>query len=64
MPRLLRRLQLRRYRAEGRGRANPIPYVVEDKCNGCGACQAACLSLSSGSIKSSERAIVVRPVEA
>ena len=46
------------------GGANPIPYVVEDKCNGCGACQAACLSLSSGSIKSSERAIVVRPVEA
>ena len=46
------------------GGANPIPYVVEDKCNGCGACQAACLSLSSGSIKSSERAIGVRPVEA
>ena len=46
------------------GGANPIPYVVEDKCNGCGACQAACLSLSSGSIKSTERAIVVRPIEA
>lgn len=45
------------------GVAHPIPYVVEDKCNGCGACQAACLSLSSGSIKSTERAIVVRPVE-
>ena len=44
--------------------ANPIPYVVEDRCNGCGACQAVCLSLSSGSIKSTERAIVVRPIEA
>lgn len=46
------------------GTANPLPRVVADKCNGCGACQAVCLSLSSGSIKSSERAIVVRPVEA
>lgn len=44
--------------------ANPLPIVVEDRCNGCGACQAACLSLSSGSIKSEERAIVVRPIEA
>ena len=44
--------------------ANPLPYVVEERCNGCGACQAVCLSLSSGSIKSSERAIVVRPVKA
>ncbi|MCI8468270.1 MAG: 4Fe-4S dicluster domain-containing protein [Eggerthellaceae bacterium] len=41
--------------------ANPLPYVVADRCNGCGACQAACLSLSSGAIKGSERAIVVRP---
>ncbi len=46
------------------GGANPIPYVIEDRCNGCGACQAVCLSLSSGSIKSNERAIVVRPIEA
>ena len=44
------------------GTANPLPYVVADRCNGCGACQAVCLSLSSGAIKSSERAIVVRPV--
>lgn len=44
--------------------ANPLPYVVPERCNGCGACQAVCLSLSSGSIKSSERAIVVRPVDA
>lgn len=44
--------------------ANPLPRVVADQCNGCGACQAVCLSLSSGSIKSSERAIVVRPIQA
>ena len=25
------------------------PYVVEDKCNGCGACEAACVSLTAGS---------------
>ena len=43
---------------------NETPEIDFDVCNGCGACQAACLSLSSGSIKSSERAIVVRPVEA
>ena len=50
--------------AKDEGGANPIPYVIEYKCNGCGACQAVCLSLSSGSIKSNERAIVVRPIQA
>jgi ferredoxin-type protein NapG len=45
------------------GSQNPLPYVIADKCNGCGACQAACLSLSSGSIKSSEKAIVVKPLD-
>ena len=41
------------------------PYVITDKCNGCGACEAACVSLKNGSISSSatERAIVVRPEE-
>jgi ferredoxin-type protein NapG len=44
------------------GTPNPLPYVIEEKCNGCGACQAACLSLQSGSIKSSRKAIVVEPI--
>jgi ferredoxin-type protein NapG len=44
------------------GTPNPLPYVIEEKCNGCGACQAACLSLQSGSIKSSQKAIIVEPV--
>ena len=41
------------------------PYVVEEKCNGCGACESVCVSLKNGSISSSatERAIVVRPEE-
>jgi ferredoxin-type protein NapG len=25
------------------------PYVLEDKCNGCGACEATCVSLTAGS---------------
>lgn len=45
---------------------NPLPYVIEDKCNGCGACESVCVSLQSGSIATgaTERAIVVKPVEA
>ena len=41
-----------------------IPYVIEDKCNGCGACEHACISLSAGSIASgaTDRAITVHPV--
>lgn len=39
------------------------PYVIEDKCNGCGACEAACVSLENGSITegATARAIVVVP---
>ena len=41
------------------------PIVLTDKCNGCGACQASCVSLSSGSIMHGvkTRAIVVEPIE-
>ena len=39
------------------------PYVIEDACNGCGACEHACISLSSGSLATgaTDRAIVVVP---
>ena len=45
---------------------NNRPYVVEEKCNGCGACEAACVSLENGSISASatSRAIVIEPLEA
>lgn len=41
------------------------PSVNEELCNGCGACEAACVSLSSGSIATgaTHRAIVVEPIE-
>lgn len=40
------------------------PVVVPDACNGCGACQNACVSLQEGSIAegATERAIIVRPI--
>ncbi|WP_304425490.1 4Fe-4S dicluster domain-containing protein [uncultured Adlercreutzia sp.] len=40
------------------------PYVIDDACNGCGACEYACVSLSSGSISvgATDRAIVVVPL--
>lgn len=42
-----------------------IPYVIEDKCNGCGACENACISMSSGSlsVNATDRAIVVVPIK-
>ena len=43
------------------------PYVLPDKCNGCGACEAACVSLTNGSrslnSEATSRAITVRPVD-
>ncbi len=43
---------------------SPIPVVNTDLCNGCGACQSVCISLTAGSVVegATERAIVVRPV--
>jgi ferredoxin-type protein NapG len=42
------------------------PYVIEDKCNGCGACESVCVSLKNASIASgaTERAIIIRPFDA
>ena len=42
------------------------PYVIDDKCNGCGACESVCVSLKEGSITvgATARAIVVEPLEA
>lgn len=39
------------------------PYVIEENCNGCGACEAACVSLKNASISSgaNAKAIVVHP---
>ncbi len=41
------------------------PYIIADKCNGCGACESVCVSLKAGSIVAgaTERAVVVKPVE-
>ena len=40
---------------------NKRPVVLTDKCNGCGACESACISLSSGSLSGDmdTKAIVV-----
>lgn len=39
------------------------PYLIEEKCNGCGACEAVCVSLKNASITAgaTARAIVVHP---
>lgn len=44
---------------------NGRPYVLADKCNGCGACEAVCVSLQAGGLatESFERAITVKPTE-
>ena len=44
---------------------NNRPVVIEDKCNGCGACESVCVSLQNGSISegATARAIVVHPLE-
>lgn len=41
------------------------PVVIEDRCNGCGACESVCVSLSSGSLVPgmTHRAIMVVPSE-
>lgn len=46
--------------------ADNRPFVINDKCNGCGACESVCVSLKNASLSTgaTERAIVVRPVEA
>ena len=43
-----------------------IIEIDQNKCNGCGACESVCVSLQNGSISAgaTERAIVVRPLEA
>lgn len=42
------------------------PFVLNDICNGCGACQSVCVSLESGSVAGGidVRAITVQPVSA
>lgn len=39
------------------------PHIIEEKCNGCGACEAVCVSLKNGSISrgANERAVTVKP---
>lgn len=41
------------------------PYVINDKCNGCGACESVCVSMQNGSITAgaNRRAIIVLPTE-
>lgn len=41
------------------------PSVIDDRCNGCGACESVCVSLKEGSISSgaTARAITVQPLQ-
>jgi ferredoxin-type protein NapG len=45
--------------------ADHVPVVDQGLCNGCGACEFACISMSAGSLSTgaTDRAIVVRPRE-
>ena len=42
-----------------------VPVVNADACNGCGACEFSCISLTAGSVSAgaTDRAIVVKPLE-
>ncbi|WP_165046285.1 4Fe-4S dicluster domain-containing protein [Adlercreutzia sp. ZJ138] len=52
------------YEAMGLDETNR-PYVIADKCNGCGACESVCISLQQGSISAgaTHRAIIVEAAE-
>lgn len=43
---------------------NDMPHIHGDRCNGCGACYTACVSLKEGSILAdmTDRAIVIKPI--
>lgn len=45
--------------------ADGRPHVVDDACNGCGACESVCVSMQAAAITSgaTHRAIVVEPYE-
>lgn len=48
------------------------PYVIADRCNGCGACESVCVSLTNGSLslsksgesRATSRATTVKPLQA
>ena len=45
---------------------NNRPYVLTDRCNGCGACESACISLTNGSLSGdmdTKAIVVVAPEE-
>ena len=45
---------------------HPTPRVIAELCNGCGACESVCISLTAGSIatNATQRAIVIEPLAA